>query len=104
MLCKNLEVLGCELPGVSPDQNEGLTIDAWLNLVQVHMQQFTGCRVSIEHIESLATSIVPFKMEASAATAFIILRSDVMKDLVGCLDVTEDRRVCSGDRKQHENA
>ena len=69
--------------GLMSESLKDITIDEWLKEVQQHIQRFGGCRVSTEHIESITGSLVPFKMEASGATAFIILRSSILKDIVG---------------------
>ena len=68
---QNIKAIELELAGLVSGSLDAITIDEWLKAVQQHIQRFVGCRVSTEHIESITGSLVPFKMEASSATAFI---------------------------------
>ena len=68
---QNLKAIELELEGLVSGSLDAITIDEWLKAVQQHIQRFVGCRVSTEHIESIAGSLVPFKMLASSATTFI---------------------------------
>ena len=60
-----------------------MNIDQWLAQVHQHIKLWGMCNVSAEHIGSLTSAIVPCKMETSAVTAFIMLRTETIKRLVG---------------------
>ena len=77
----NLEHLGNELSTYAT--HKGITTDDWLLKVKEHINTFGGCSVSTDHIKSLTWDIVPCRMEASAATAFVMLRTETIKRLVG---------------------
>ena len=78
---KNIKAIEIELS--LPESLEDFTVDDWVKAVQQHIQRFVGCLVTTEHIARITGSLVPFKMEASSASAFIVLRSSLLKDLVG---------------------
>ena len=76
----NLEHLGNELSTYAT--HKGITTDDWLLKVKEHINTFGGCSVSTDHIKSLTWDIVPCRMEASAATAFVMLRAETIQRLV----------------------
>ena len=77
----NLHHLGQEMSRYDPPG--GINTDEWVARVQQDIKHFGGCNVSAKHIKAITSAIVPFKMDSSVLTAFIMLRTDAIKRLVG---------------------
>ena len=80
---KNIDALTSELEGVVVNYFGDLTMDEWLQALQQHLKKFAKCQVSIEHLQKVFGCLVPFRLPASGASAFLVLRTSFIQDLVG---------------------
>ena len=80
---KNIDALTSELEGVAVNCFGDLTMDEWLQALQQHLKNFAKCQVSIEHLQKVFGCLVPFRLPASGASAFLVLGTPFIQDLVG---------------------
>ena len=80
---KNIEALTSELEGLVVSCFDDLTFEQWLQALQQHLQNFAKCQVIIEHLQKVFGCLVPFRVPASGASAFLVLRTSLVQDLVG---------------------